>query len=133
MIAFNKKQRVALRILVVVLLFGWIPVWIIWDQIGDRSIMYEKYDQVKIGSRLGEVEALIGTSDQVYFYDHTNVPKLVKGDDAVPQSSARWYVGQRYILLIHYDPKTEAVVGKGLLRTSRSTLWVDRLIQDFLP
>jgi hypothetical protein len=103
--------------------------------------MYARFDQVQIGSSLSEAEARIGLPHGPIEYDHTNRPELVAGDDAysLPGSYTNYYPGRRYILVVQYvwfrDVGTgeahEVVTGKGLLRTSRSTQWLERLAEGY--
>lgn len=103
------------------------------DQIGDRSVMYEKYNQIQIGSQLSDLEGLIGISRAPLTYDHTNVPVLVEGEKFPVDGFTAYYPSHRYVLLVHYSPVTEKVTGKGMLRTSISTQWAERLSQGYWP
>ncbi len=130
-----RKWHAVLGLVVALAVMGWVAWLIRSDQIGDRSAMYARYERVRLGSQLPDVEAEIGMSHGPIAYDHTNVPELVECEDAysVPGSFTNYYPGRRYVLLVQYDPITQEVTGKGMLRASRSTQWAERLAQGLWP
>jgi hypothetical protein len=99
-----------------------------WD--AERGEMSRRFDRVQVGGTLSEAKAAIGMECTGVSIPDGQRAEVVAGRDT-DYDRGEYSAGcqcDRYAIVIHFDPRTDRVTGKGLLRVDGRAGWAERLL-----
>jgi hypothetical protein len=88
----------------------------------DLIIMRHRFDAVRIGGTIREVELDLRMERSVITYDSTAMPELLAEEKSDEPEVAWYYSRGEYTVAVFYGRDTQTIVAKKLLRIPDTTL-----------